>query len=81
MAHAVAPWSRSNDPKTSKVSFTAEASELGLRPGVSPRTLVVDNIVVSGFKPFTTSGGSDDRSAIVGWTVTLNGITYTIFND
>lgn len=75
MAHAVAPWSRYTDPKTNEVNLTAEASDLGFRPGVVPRTIVVDTIVVSGFTPITSNGET------AGWTVTLNGITYTIFND
>jgi hypothetical protein len=75
MATAISPWSRTTHPDTGEVEYYTEASDLGLKPGESPRTLVVDNRVVAGFKPVTSG------EELACWTVTIGNNTYTIFND
>lgn len=75
MATAVSPWSRTTNPTTGEVEYYTEASDLGLKPGESPRILVVDNKLVFGFKPVTSN---EDLAC---WTVTIGNDTYTIFND
>ena len=75
MAPAIAPWSRVTNPTTGEVEYFVEASELRLKPGEAPRTLVVDGRVIAGFKPVTSN------EELACWTVTFGNDTYTIFND
>jgi hypothetical protein len=79
MADALSLWTRIVNPDTGEVDFSAEASELGMKPGQRPgnRSLPEGHFALSYTWNEITSNGE-----LVGWETTLqNGTTYTIFND